>query len=44
MLLLKTLLCIVEENAETAGRIKVEEKIVKSITEWMTRIEDEEGR
>jgi hypothetical protein len=41
---LKALLCVVEEKAEAAGRIKVEEKIVKSITEVMTRIDDKEGR
>jgi hypothetical protein len=42
--LLKALLCVDEEKAEAAGRIKVEEKIVKSITEVMTRIDDKEGR
>jgi hypothetical protein len=42
--LLKTLLCVVEEKAEAAGRIKAEEKIAKSITEVMTRIDDKEGR
>jgi hypothetical protein len=42
--LLKALLCVVEEKAEAAGRIKAEEKIVKSITEVMTRIDDKEGR
>jgi len=42
--LLKALLGVVEEKAEVAGRIKAEEKIVKSITEVMTRIDDKEGR
>jgi hypothetical protein len=42
--LLKALLCVVEEKAEAAGRIKAEEKAVKSITEVMTRIDDKGGR
>jgi hypothetical protein len=41
---LKALLCVVGEKAETAGRIKAGEKIVKSITEVMTRFDDKEGR
>jgi hypothetical protein len=43
-MLLKALLCVVEEKAETAGRINDEERIVKSITEVMTRIDAKEGR
>jgi hypothetical protein len=43
-MLLKALRCVVEENAETAGRINEEERIVKSITEVMTRIDAKEER
>jgi len=35
---------VVEAKAETAGRTKAEEKIVKSITEVMTRIDARKGR
>jgi hypothetical protein len=38
-MLVKALLCVVEENAEIVGRINDEERIVKSITEVMTRID-----
>jgi membrane protein implicated in regulation of membrane protease activity len=46
-MLLKTLLCVVEEKAaETAGRtsIKDEDWTVKSITEVRTRIDADKGR
>ena len=35
---------MVEAKAETAGRTKAEEKIVKSITEVITRIDARKGR
>ena len=41
---MKALRCVVEEKAETAGRIEVEKKIVKSITELITRIDNEGWR
>lgn len=43
-LLLKALVCVEETRAETEGRIKVDVKIVTSIRELMTRIDNEEGR
>jgi hypothetical protein len=43
-MLLKALLWVVEAKAETAGRTRAEEKIVKSITEVMTRIDAGKGR
>jgi hypothetical protein len=44
-MLLKALLCVVEENAKTAGRTRTkEERIVKSITEVRTRIDAGKGR
>jgi hypothetical protein len=43
-MLLKALLWVVEAKAETAGRTRAEEKIVKSITEVMTRIDADKGR
>ncbi len=42
-MLLKALRCVAEEKAENDGRRKVEEKIVKSITEVITRIDDGGG-
>jgi hypothetical protein len=40
----KALLCVEEEKAETAGRITVEVEIVKSITVVMRRIDASEGK
>ncbi len=42
-MLLKALRCVAANAPETAGRKRVEEKIVKSITDIMARI-DNEGR
>jgi hypothetical protein len=44
-MLLKALLCVVEENAKTAGRTRTkEERTVKSIIEVRTRIDARKGR